>query len=160
MADRDISEIGRRTKTETSYAEMHRRTWCHPQKRGVGENRVSWLSRLFVKKRPEKATPAGAPKKTTKTYPAVELVAGPDGACAAARASSGKRLLISEAPLIPVPGCDRPRCGCSYRKYSDRRSQTRRASSLDMSALSDSPEDAGQDRRTRKGRRRTDAGRP
>ena len=120
---------------------------------------MSLLSRLFAKKRPEKGKSAGAPRKAAKTYPAVELVPGPDGACAAARASSEKRLLISEAPLLPVPGCDRPRCGCSYRKFSDRRAQTRRASSLDMSDLSDSPQDAVRDHRTGKGRRRTDAGR-
>ena len=119
---------------------------------------MSLLSRLFVNKRPDRAKSIGAPTQTAKSYPAVELIVTPGEACAAAQASSGKRLLTSEAPLLPVPGCDQPRCGCRYRKFTDRRSETRRASAVDLPATSDMYEHTGRGRREGKGRRNTDAG--
>lgn len=119
---------------------------------------VSLLSRLFVKKRTDRKGSFAATSRSAKTYAAVELICVPGEACSAAQSCSGKRLLISEAPLLPVPGCDRPRCGCRYRKFADRRTETRRASALDMPTTIDNFGHAGRDRRTGKGRRSTDAG--
>ena len=57
-------------------------------------------------------------------YCAVELVIGPDS-CAKARILAGSHLLSSEAPVLPIDGCNR-QCLCSYRRHEDRRSVNRR----------------------------------
>ena len=59
-------------------------------------------------------------------FHAVEIrCAGP--ACEAAQQARGKRYLSSEAPLLPLAGCDRPdRCRCRYEHFDDRRAASRR----------------------------------
>ena len=54
------------------------------------------------------------------------IVVGPANACAAAQACKGKRFLSSEAPRLPLKGCDSARCECRYRHYNDRRGEPRR----------------------------------
>ena len=63
---------------------------------------MSLLSRLFVNKRPDRAKSIGAPTQTAKSYPAVELIVTPGEACAAAQASSGKRLLTHHYFRFPA----------------------------------------------------------
>ncbi len=53
-------------------------------------------------------------------------IVGSDHACAAAEACRGKRFLSSEAPRLPLPGCEANRCDCRYRHYADRRGPPRR----------------------------------
>lgn len=118
---------------------------------------MSFLSRLFVKKRPDGRESGGSPRVVAKNYSGVELVVSPDEACAAAKARAGQRFLTSEAPLLPVPGCDQPRCGCRYRKFPERRTETRRASVVDLPTASSISRDAGRGQRKGKGRRSTDA---
>jgi hypothetical protein len=57
---------------------------------------------------------------------AVEFTPGPEPVCEAMRALAGKRLLVRDAPLLPLPGCDQPMCGCQYKFSSDRRTDIRR----------------------------------
>jgi hypothetical protein len=49
-------------------------------------------------------------------------------ACSAAKKLDGARLLSSEAPLIPLPGCDVQSCNCHFVHYNDRRKRSDRRS--------------------------------
>lgn len=42
-------------------------------------------------------------------------------ACDAVQAIAGQRFLSSEAPALPLAGCDQTLCKCTYGHYSDRR---------------------------------------
>jgi hypothetical protein len=89
----------------------------------------SWLNRA-------KAGNSGAadaqPAKEEPRYNGVEIVPQKGDCCAAVRALAGQRFLAAEAPLFPLPGCDRPNCGCRYRHYEDRRTDIRRVTDLDV----------------------------
>ncbi len=41
--------------------------------------------------------------------------------CAAAIEQRGRRYLATEAPDLPLPGCDVTKCGCRFKNYEDRR---------------------------------------
>ena len=85
---------------------------------------------------------------------AVEIVA-PKTACASAQALKGKRFLSAEAPILPLHDCALPgSCHCVYRKHSDRRDSTVRRSEDDTGIRRMPP--AAQERRSRRGRRKTD----
>lgn len=87
-------------------------------------------------------------------YPAVAIIPCA-GACAAAVAVAGRRLLAAEAPLLPLRDCTMlARCQCRYRKFPDRR---------DEGAERRSPQGSiganwygGQDQRRSRGRRQDD----
>ena len=91
-----------------------------------------------------------APKNRSQ---AVEVVAGPR-ACAAARELEGQRFLTREAPLLPLPECTALHsCACKYRKWDDRRQDSRRLVAGGIS----SQFYAAEDRRAKKpDRRRSD----
>jgi hypothetical protein len=57
-------------------------------------------------------------------FAAVELIPGA-GSCAAAKKLAGNRMLVAEAPVLPLDECGR-RCRCSYKWYADRRQINRR----------------------------------
>ncbi len=81
------------------------------------------------------------------------VIAASAGACAAAQACKGKRFLSSEAPMLPLAGCDARRCDCKYRHYDDRRGGPRRQeekASAPVTARSQV------NRRGKRGRRSTD----
>jgi len=62
----------------------------------------------------------------------VEVIPG-EGCCAAAREISGKRLLSTDAPRLPLDDCDRLNvCQCRYRHFSDRRTEIRRDADAGM----------------------------
>jgi hypothetical protein len=92
-----------------------------------------------------------------ETYPyrAAEITRG-QGACAAAIAISGKRLLLQEVPLLPLPDCTSRKCNCTYIRHKDRRSLTsnRRAEFSMQTRLYSTYAD--EDRRRRRGRRAED----
>lgn len=50
--------------------------------------------------------------------------------CKASEALAGKRMLGREAPLLPLPDCDRPQCQCTYVHFSDRRAGEDRRSAF------------------------------
>ncbi len=56
--------------------------------------------------------------------------------CNAVNEIHGKRMLSSEAPLLPLPGCDIADCSCSYVHYKDRRSGKDRRSPFNSGGLS------------------------
>jgi hypothetical protein len=78
-------------------------------------------------------------------------IAGRATACAAAQACKGKRFLSSEAPRLPLPGCDVQQCGCKYRHFEDRRGEPRR----NDEKIAD-PKRPPTNRRASRGRRATD----
>ena len=88
-----------------------------------------------------------------RSYAATELrVHG--HACKAARALSGKRFLVAEAPKLPLETCN-VRCRCTYQHHSDRRQEPRR--SFDVGVTS---EYSGKERRSgldRRGHRADEA---
>jgi hypothetical protein len=49
-------------------------------------------------------------------------------ACDAVQAIVGRRYLSREAPALPLAGCDRRRCDCTYSHFSDRRERGDRRS--------------------------------
>lgn len=100
---------------------------------------VTWLV-LF--RRPGRVR-AASPAQATR-HAAVRTVAAPGPAaprpqpfhavsietdavpCTAVRQLGDQRFLSSEAPPLPLPGCDRGRCECRYRHHEDRRSHEER----------------------------------
>jgi len=85
----------------------------------------------------------------TARFSAVEIRTALDS-CAAAQALVGEVLLASQAPVLPLKGCDRP-CRCAFTKLADRRQETRRWSGEGIAALFYS----ARERRSRGDRRRS-----
>jgi hypothetical protein len=92
---------------------------------------VILLAALFLLRRTQKSI---AHRPTTKP-PARPSTGQPDnskyhavsirvasGACAAAMGMQGERFLASEAPSLPLPGCDAADCQCRFIHFKDRRS--------------------------------------
>jgi len=74
--------------------------------------------------------------------------------CALATLCRRERFLASEAPALPLPGCDRPEtCPCTYRHYTDRRAGPRRTDDLPRNPK---PEVVDRNRRAARGRRTVD----
>lgn len=79
---------------------------------------------------------SAARPKPPKKYTSVELISRPDARCEAVQQLAGKRFLAQEAPLFPLRDCDQADCGCTYRRYPDRRIDLRRAADLGFTVLS------------------------
>jgi hypothetical protein len=86
----------------------------------------------------------------TDSFDAVQLVVG-SICCDAARDFPRQALLKSEAPILPLPGCNRPKCECKYRKHVGDRRQIRRRRADD--GLLDDLRFAGENHRTGDDRR-------
>lgn len=117
------------------------------------------LSMLFGRKKSAIPTRAAKPGSTSSPYQSVELVVSPGGCCSASEALSGKRLLASEAPVLPLPGCDQSKCQCRYDRHTDRRTEARRASDVGLHVAADMYRRAGKCARKDNGRRATDSAR-
>ncbi|MEE4360528.1 MAG: hypothetical protein V2I63_03280 [Pseudomonadales bacterium] len=105
-----------------------------------------WINRRDTKKDRK------AGSSLQNLFHGVEIVARGNFGCPQARQLEGRRFLSEEAPLLPLEGCSSPdRCACSYRHFSDRRTDKRRDSDL---GLPDRP--IPDDRRESGGRRITD----
>jgi len=94
---------------------------------------------LFRQK--QKRSPAmSLPQKMTAVatdseFACVELRCG-RGSCHAARRIRGMSQLACEAPVLPLPGCDKGICSCRYAKTDDRRqSEGRRLVDLGVRPL-------------------------
>jgi hypothetical protein len=98
---------------------------------------VRWLS--LVPRRREKHGAAqprtedtGRGAREPASYRAVELRTQ-GSACRAAKALAGKRMLVAEAPTLPLQGC-MLRCSCYYKPHADRRtSEPRRLADVGVS---------------------------
>jgi len=89
--------------------------------------------------------------RARRRWHAVMVVPRGEG-CAASQACRNKRFLASEAPRLPLEGCDAASCGCRYRHYDDRRGPPRRQDDAAAAVTARSE----RNRRTRAGRRATD----
>ena len=83
----------------------------------------------------------------------VSLITG-SPCCAAAAKLAGKRMLMSEAPALPLPDCTHHSCRCRFDKHRDRRDgeDRRLAGMLQTSAWY-----GGSEKRGSKGRRSDDS---
>lgn len=107
---------------------------------------LDWLRSLLSKQK--KPVAQVAPK-----FPAVEINPGLNDCCDAVYEMRGQRFLMTNAPSIPVPGCDAETCKCRYQRFTDRRHETRRG--LDSGVASTVYSDAGSDKRAATGGRRS-----
>jgi hypothetical protein len=65
------------------------------------------------------------------SWRAVSISVGP-APCISAKRSAARRWLPSQAPKLPMPGCDAATCNCRYRHHLDRRSRPRRKDDRDQ----------------------------
>jgi hypothetical protein len=80
-----------------------------------------------------------APHVPQRTASRAERFAGVEirrhgAACVAAAALDGKRFLANQSPALPLAGCTKQRCDCTFVKYSDRRTDDRRWENDGMTA--------------------------
>ena len=78
---------------------------------------------LFLRRRSRvtQQSSAAAPRRNEDTtYHAVSIKFS-EGACAAAKAMSGRRFLANAAPRLPLPECDVATCTCRFAHHKDRR---------------------------------------
>lgn len=98
-------------------------TWLQLSGRGFA---LGWLAnRPGAAPKKSETTKGGAYRRRAQSarvniFQAVEVSTGLD-ACEAASALDGQRFLASEAPQLPLQGCDRNKCSCRFRKLRDRR---------------------------------------
>lgn len=105
--------------------------------------------RALVSK-PKKPVPRVIPK-----FPAVEVTPGLIECCDAVRAIRGQRYLMTNAPSIPVAGCDAEKCKCRYTRFTDRRQEERRGEDAGVATTVYSA--TAEDKRSKtRGRRSTD----
>jgi hypothetical protein len=59
-----------------------------------------------------------------KQFSAVSIEPGSRGCCEAVRKLVNRRILASEAPMLPLDDCSQPgECQCAYKKWPDRREE-------------------------------------
>ena len=86
-------------------------------------------------------------------YHSVSVVSSVDDeVCEVSRRMRNKRFLASNAPPLPLPGCDAERCPCVYQHHTDRRKGGDRRHPFPRHAL----HTATSDRRASEGRRESD----
>lgn len=117
----------------------------HSINRWRGKPDDNYLNALQARKRIESRNP----------WRAVEIASN-TASCAASKQVKGRRFLCTEAPRLPLPGCNAAQCKCRYKHFPDRRTGPRRAdeSGVYMQFFVAHPD--GERRRVR-GRRSTDS---
>lgn len=92
-------------------------------------------------------------RNQTGKYKSVSIRAG-ENACGPVKKYGGRRLLVSEAPTLPLSTCSAKTCSCNFFTYGDRRSclTNRRTNSRDVTTASS--QFSGRDRRKGTERRR------
>ena len=119
---------------------------------------------FFLRKREDKAS--SSPKSTVSRpdrrvsqggseFHAISIRPG-RRACEAQKALDGQRILASEAPRLPLPGCDIVDCECSYVHYNDRRAGRDRRSPFGSGGISAISGKYEQERREGRERRHED----
>jgi hypothetical protein len=100
-----------------------------------------------------------AAKSANGNYRAVSIV-GASNACAAAKALADQRILLSKAPMLPLPDCtDAGNCRCRFEKHEDRREEDGARRLSDATAIGRWEQAAwysGLEKRKRRGRREDD----
>ncbi|MDH3514788.1 MAG: hypothetical protein OEM83_07970 [Gammaproteobacteria bacterium] len=104
----------------------------------------------FLWYRQRSAAPTGAPPAPSNRFHAVTIHIRAD-ACPAVRVFASTKFLAKEAPRLPLENCTAPVCKCRYEHYDDRRTEEDRRESADAAKYE------GEQKRTRKDRRRSRA---
>jgi hypothetical protein len=73
-------------------------------------------------------------QKDRAKYHAVSIKPGAY-ACSAANEIAGQRFLATEAPNLPLPGCDAAECDCHFTHHNDRRTGKDRRSPFTSGGL-------------------------
>jgi hypothetical protein len=111
---------------------------------------------LFLRRRgrvtQERSTPTPRRKEDT-AYHAVSIKFS-EGACAAAKAMSGRRFLANAAPRLPLPECDVATCACRFAHHKDRRAGRDRRSPFAAGNLTGATGRHEKERRERSDRRK------
>jgi len=107
---------------------------------------------VFIYEGPDTDSPR-QPRAERHRWHAVAIV-GTAEACAAAKACRDSRYLSTEAPRLPLAGCDARCCDCRYAHFDDRRRGPRRAAERSGAP----PKRVSVEQRARTGRRSTDHG--
>ena len=89
------------------------------------EARQLGVAFLLMKLWPFKRKRAAPAAVSAARWRAVAIAPG-QARCAAVARYAGRRLLVNNAPALPVPGCDEQSCQCSYQRFADRRDEPRR----------------------------------
>lgn len=95
------------------------------------------------------------PRKIKAPYRAVSLRGAPD-ACVASKRIAGERFLLTEAPELPLPGCDARQCKCYLVEHDDRRRGHDRRSPFSVNTGHTGTGHYEAERREGKDRRRAD----
>lgn len=104
-----------------------------------------WFTRPKAKTaRPDRSRRPAQERK----YAGAEIVPHKDACCGAVQSIAGKRFLATEVPLVPLQNCDQPRCACKYRRYTDRRTNIRRAVDLGVGIAGHGMQRVGDRRRS------------
>lgn len=91
------------------------------------------VNRLKPVSRPElemKSRQLPSDRRRPSPWYAVSVVPGEE-CCKLVKMHLGTRWLSSEAPRLPVPGCDAMYCDCRYRHFTDRRASVQRKEDRD-----------------------------
>jgi hypothetical protein len=116
---------------------------------------VAWLIvRVRQNKADTKAESRPEPKKNSG-YQAVAIKYS-ENSCNAAKAMTGRRFLVREAPRLPLADCDYGDCRCKFAHHDDRREKTERRDPFAHSGVTDGTGTYLQDRRERRVRRKDD----
>lgn len=88
----------------------------------------------FAKKDKKAESVTAQPEKSA--YRSVEVFADTETCCQAAKDIAGQRFLSASAPFLPLKNCGAANCRCSYKRYKDRRTDSRRSSDVAFDILS------------------------
>ena len=111
---------------------------------------VAWLAWR------KQSRPRNARASRPSRYAAVSLIPGA-GACSHARALAGQRILLRDAPALPVSECANKRCKCELARHADRRrGEADRRMGYGMQTELFSSLQGREERRHRRGRRADD----
>jgi hypothetical protein len=92
---------------------------------------IAWLLVRMLPKREETGT--SAYRRSTAASPFHGVSVYPySNCCQHAKAVNGKRFLSSEAPHLPLEGCEAQVCHCVYRHHADRRTGTGNRRTIDI----------------------------
>lgn len=77
-----------------------------------------------------------AESASVSKYRGVQIMTYDPDCCQAAKAISKQRFLEKDVPMLPLDGCDAAYCQCTYKRFGDRRTDTRRASDFGFDVAS------------------------
>lgn len=91
---------------------------------------MGFWARITGKATPVKESAKAEQSVTVHEYRGVSVIATEDDCCQAVRGIAGKRFLADEAPRLPLNDCDAAVCRCKYKRFDDRREDSRRSSDI------------------------------